>query len=62
MPEQGTGIGLTAEVLGQLFRRLEPANSSTAPRFRGTGLGLRVLAEPVEVGAFQQTLRTDARR
>ncbi|MDF0672905.1 MAG: ATP-binding protein [Nitrospira sp.] len=46
---QDTGIGLTPEQQGQLFKAYAQADPSTARRFGGTGLGLMICRQLVEL-------------
>ncbi|HJS87198.1 MAG TPA: response regulator [Acetobacteraceae bacterium] len=50
-----TGIGMTAEQLGRLFRRFTQADESTTRQFGGTGLGLAITR------AFCQMMGGDVR-
>lgn len=42
-----TGIGMTDEEAGRIFKRFEQADASTTRRFGGTGLGLSICTELV---------------
>jgi signal transduction histidine kinase/DNA-binding NarL/FixJ family response regulator len=44
-----TGIGIDAKTLDRLFQPFEQADNSTARRFGGTGLGLTICAQLIEM-------------
>ncbi len=54
-----TGIGMTSEQLGMIFKPFKQADSSTARRFGGTGLGLSLSKHLAEKLGGQLTVRSE---
>jgi CheY-like chemotaxis protein len=57
-----TGIGIAPEVQAQLFQPFTQADSSTTRRFGGTGLGLVICRQIVELAGGTITLRSEPGR
>lgn len=55
---EDTGIGMTQEQVGRLFKRFEQADTSTTRKFGGTGLGMAI-TEAI-IGMMKGTISVDS--